>query len=295
MEYSDLSVLHRIECRDSADLLAKLDPSSTLWTPFRFGRWAFRGQADATWDLVPRAMREGQQLSFTNPAIRAPLQSSSQIAAEFRLLVNFVELADELGFPLPGGIGAFSLPWAQHEGPVFLNQPWPPSHLLEIVAIAQHHGVPTRLLDFTFNPLVAAYFAASDQGRQSGRVAVWAVDVEFVQRGWAAFVAGVRVVQVSRAHNPFLHAQSGLFLYDASGTSSSLRQSILNYDLELATHVTQSEKEELAASPRVLCLTMPSDHRAALLERLFSLRITNAHLRPTLDNVVQQLWANSRP
>jgi hypothetical protein len=134
--------------RSLGDLIDKVTPTEPdPRTGRRRDSGVYRGDRDARWPLLTSLDKLG---GATSPHSKADLEE--------HILRNFI----------------------RYSRPYF---PQPPVNEWEVLVAAQHHGLPTRLLDWTYSPLVAAHFATIGGDCESDRV-VWRLDWKSVHRSF---------------------------------------------------------------------------------------------------------------
>jgi len=178
-------LVREVRCATERQFLDAISPRGKYFRnegePYRV---LFRGHADARFALLPAALRSRWKKEPSN---------TDQVSYELGAIQNFFWLADRCGLALPedsqthrrdlfSDVGNYNFPLLG-EGDLL----WPPREIWSLMALAQHHGLPTRLLDWSLDARTAAYFAASE-------AAAWAADPSTAPAG----VADLAVWSLSR-------------------------------------------------------------------------------------------------
>lgn len=194
---------------------------------------------------------------------------------EFLSVRAFVEVSDELGLPLAATPFLPHAPVPMTYDPLVSEDETDPFE--PVVALAQHHGCPTRLLDWTQRPETAAFFAAERAEGYAGQLAVWALNL----RKLAFHNSPVKPFSVARSSIGYLHAQEGLFTY---ATGADLRFAISG----------QWPSVEKICSQALIKMTLPWSEAAELRRLLYVEGVHRAALMPTYDNVAEMLKAHQK-
>jgi len=253
----------------------------------------FRGQSNSEWPLIPSAFRPNAFDRFTpqppwtgsNENLRL-IEIGTLLYAEARAVFVFLETADALGLETPldfaeakRGIDVIQAAY-RNDSSYDYSEPFPTPSFEHATALAQHHGVPTRLLDWSESPLIACYFAAygASSFATEPPKANQMIAVVYVQsRPLRDEKYPIELVRVPRTGQN-MRAQRGVFTsithanlyYKEHGSLPSMNQALWDCQLQ--------------GKPQLHRVTLPATKADDLLRKLYDLNITRHTMMPSLDN-----------
>ena len=248
--------------------IANWQEFSTIVAGPNYQNWAFRGQSDAEWPLYSSLSRYFKAYGIHPHAWAG---QEERIGRIFRRKAH-----------------------------LFLDHVPDETDAFQWLALMQHHGAPTRLLDFTWSPFVAAFFALE---RATKDAAVWAVFVPAMWRAAQAITFPAKQTPITpnqlslrmagtyeefylRNNVPFVSSGEPLVmnkrLIAQSGTF--IVPGVLDQPVETIL-ATYPEPEKTVAKFVLATRAIRDDAMRAF----YNMNLTNATLFPDLDGLARSL------
>lgn len=256
-------------------------------------RWIFRGQSKTSYGLETSLEREANRSGIEPRKLKHE-------SLEKRLINEFRRRAHHYISRVPD----------RHD-------------LVEWLALMQHYGAPTRLLDWSYSPFIAVYFAIAGaqfevkSGGQEAQAlcALWAMEsVRYTSEhtlkdlGYLNVMANYAIrVGLKRHNHPeptkfrqdaivhYVFDKPTLGLFVVNPFMLSERSSIQQGVHLMPGDITESFEQNLLASPRsrdnlqVLEIVLTKDMRNEFLKNLHRMNIDHASLFPGLEGYAKSM------
>lgn len=216
-----------------------------------FHKYIYRGQANSEWDLSSSLMRTGMVNSYE----------------------NFVDYFETLLPMLNEHVEAWS---------GIIRKMDDPYQLAQLLSIAQHNGYPTPLLDWSFSPYVAAFFAYDGIDHfhpQYDHVAIYS----FNRKEWVKAFPGIPDYKTVEPRvdmiTPKLAGNPKQMLQQSAFTFSNVN--------DIGKHIEANE------TPQKQFLTkyvLSVKERPAVLRDLALMGVTAMQLAPSLESVCRTVF-----
>jgi hypothetical protein len=190
------------------------------------------------------------------------------------LLHEFIRVCDSVGLTIPNDSVEFRSYFDMSNIMKIHginNKTWPDDNVVSLMALAQHHGVPTRLLDWTYNPYIACYFAAASavvEQHESERIALFGIDLNRIDKNC------LKKVKVPTSISANLSAQKSLFLLVEN---NGFRGETFTQDVSLESKLVANDKSILKK------VTLPNALAGELLIRCNKFGFSSASIFPGYD------------
>ncbi len=220
-----------IEYSSFLELYFDILPSGNLGT--KLDGFVFRGESSAKRQLLPSIFRPNGKYKIPEwDAMMFEFENFQEdyIMVEYYLMKHFFIEANKNGLKIPNVQIIKNNYLNTSEWPAYSNKKhkWIDDELVELVALAQHYGVVTRMLDWTSDINVAFYFAAlgackrkrdsfkeiSSKYDDTDKLVVWAVNARLIELGKNSLnPIPLKFVVPPYSDNPNLNAQKGVLSY----------------------------------------------------------------------------------